>query len=418
MPRLGNCCCLIRMKNASWFRRLDWRIKLALGVFILCGGCYCFGVSGQILGFIPDSTEFAATTEAALTENAPTLTNTPTNTLTPTASDTSSPEPSATASPSETITPAPSVTLTASATSAPSATHTASATFTATASATITNTPLPIATRTPAPTTGPYVLYDPDKLCPIGEVETILLEILENTEGVDFVESLCIQSFGDDFTSLTATIIVYPGYIGLQIPRSLHDAAATAMDNPNLDTLIFLSDGIVQFSYIHGEFSDGWQEDPVTWVTPLTPRPRAGIPIPTTASGSRPTSLPSATSDTTQDDERDIINMIRGATDIDVVSVEIADGRANGGERIAIITYRSTAITDADLGGEWGSIFGAVYNAVSLDSIDIDAVSIIIGNQSGNAIGIVATSMNDLEAVMNNRITFEEFYRRLSITDL
>jgi hypothetical protein len=263
----------VKMKNASWFRRLDWRIKLVLGVFILCGGCYCFGVSGQILGFIPDSTEFAATTEAALTENAPTLTNTPTNTLTPTASNTSSPEPSATASPSETITPAPSVTLTASATSAPSATHTPSATFTATASATITNTPQPSATNTPPPPTATYSIIAADVRENLDSLELRLLEHLEQTEGLDFIQTLSIQTM-NNYTIVFAEIVVYPPHNTVAIPQGLREVAIGALGRSDFETFVNMSDGRTATAYTW--FPDGRSSIvPYTsGVVPPTPRPR------------------------------------------------------------------------------------------------------------------------------------------------
>lgn len=443
----------VLIKKESWFSRLGWRWKLGVGILGLCGGCICFTMFGQAVGFIPDATELAATkvaqveiTSQFMTVNAPSPTNTPSETVTHTDSPTftpsatSSPEPSVTASPSETATPTPS------------------ATFTMSPSPTITNTPA----------SDPYnIRFENEQLSFTIQSFVFLHTMPGGLDGYDFVNGAGLVILGtiantgtrrgclygnemqlildnqpytaDDIVmSLFQTELVpYRDYLGIygghcvdageqaltfvafDIPLAAHNVGFRYIEdekplNINWDALVFADEELslellYAASTVEGTTAALRLTDSVFATQTATQW---------TATPTRTPAPPTATVDTTAEDERDIINMIRGATDIDVVSVEIADGRANGGERVAIITYRSTAITDADLGGEWGSIFGAVYNAVILDSIDIDAVSIVIGNQNGNAIGIVATSMDDLEAVMNNRITFEEFYRRLSITDL
>jgi hypothetical protein len=48
----------------------------------------------------------------------------------------------------------------------------------------------------------------------------------------------------------------------------------------------------------------------------------------------------------------------------------------------------------------------------------LDAFSIIVGNQQGQATLVIAGSVDDLDAFINGRITSEQFFDRLSMTDL
>jgi hypothetical protein len=171
----------------GWIQRIPTLFKVIGGLLALLVVLVICSALGQATGFIPDATERAATkvaqaaaTDAILTANALTATSTSsaTNTITPSA--TSSPEPTVTASSSATAT------LTASATFTPTTT------FTASPSPTITNTPSPRATNTLAPPTATYAIYDPADLSRLDDTERMLLAILEDTEGVDFVTLISI----------------------------------------------------------------------------------------------------------------------------------------------------------------------------------------------------------------------------------
>jgi hypothetical protein len=275
----------VKEVKPNWFMGLGWRAKVFVGSVFLCSGCILFSMLGQTLGFIPDATERAATeivraneTSAILTQNAPTATETITAsaTFTESPSATNSPAPSTTftATASETIPP----TLTDSSigvrSGASNATSAPSATFMASPSATITNTPLPRATNTPAPPTATYAIIDSRNREQLDSVETMLLGILEQTEGVDFVQTLSIQGSGD-YRILYGDIVVYPNYNILAIPRSLDEAANEAMGGSLSETFINMSDGVHGIAYTRNARFPNW--DILVYgdsVIPPTPRPR------------------------------------------------------------------------------------------------------------------------------------------------
>jgi hypothetical protein len=284
-----------KVVSQNWFMRLGWRMKLGVGLLLLCSGCLVFSMFGQWVGFIPDSTERAVTeiaraneTAAILTANAPTTTDTPTNDPSATASMTTSPSPTETASPSETSSSTASSTFTAipSETNLPTSTESAinmrsgasnslsNSTPVPAPSATITDTPAPRPSNTAVLPTATYALYDPDTICQ-GEVEPLLLGILENAEGVDYVETICVQIWQNGYTTMLVELIVYPSFNTLELPELLHNTAVDALNNPDLDTLINVSDGINAIAYSHNEFSEEWSiVDYGPMIVPQTPRPR------------------------------------------------------------------------------------------------------------------------------------------------
>lgn len=132
------------------------------------------------------------------------------------------------------------------------------------------------------------------------------------------------------------------------------------------------------------------------------------------------THTPPPTETRAPNDSQDAIEIevaIRAVTDINVASVQVADGRPNGGERVVIIAYNSSASTESDLAGEWGSILGAVGSFARNQGIDLDAISIVVGDASGQMVGIVAAQVVDVLAFLDGRISNEEFFNRLLIED-
>jgi hypothetical protein len=65
-----------------------------------------------------------------------------------------------------------------------------------------------------------------------------------------------------------------------------------------------------------------------------------------------------------------------------VISVNVADGRSNGGTKSMIIAYESTSQNVSDLGLETGKILGAWFGAVE-SGWDCDELSVIIGDTNG-----------------------------------
>lgn len=140
-------------------------------------------------------------------------------------------------------------------------------------------------------------------------------------------------------------------------------------------------------------------------------------PVPPTQAPVLPTQTPAPTSTWTQD-EKAILVKTALVSQIGIANVQIADGRANGGERSIIVTYTSTATDEAELISEWGYIFGVVGGAQTDFNIDADTLSIIIGDSSGITVGIVVANMQDILDFIDGSITSDEFFSRLQFTDL
>lgn len=109
---------------------------------------------------------------------------------------------------------------------------------------------------------------------------------------------------------------------------------------------------------------------------------------------------------------------LRGLTDVRIEGVQIADGRANGGERTVIITYTSAASDAGGMGEEWGAIFFATAATMGDKNIDLDSISLVIGDLNGTAIGIVVADIEDLRAYLDGDLSATEFFGRLTIEEL
>jgi hypothetical protein len=110
----------------------------------------------------------------------------------------------------------------------------------------------------------------------------------------------------------------------------------------------------------------------------------------------------------------DALSIVAGEQNIE--SVVVVDGRDNGSERAAIITYLSSANTENELAEEIFDILSGTAAGIEAGDIDLDSVALVIGNAFGNAIGIAtidAASLNDLQ---NGRITRGQLFHRLNIT--
>jgi len=71
---------------------------------------------------------------------------------------------------------------------------------------------------------------------------------------------------------------------------------------------------------------------------------------------------------------------------LDVVSLEIADGRPNGGEKAVVLGYQSTAIDEQELATETGFILGAYLGSVN-EGWDVDSLMVVIGDVNEQTIG-------------------------------
>lgn len=92
---------------------------------------------------------------------------------------------------------------------------------------------------------------------------------------------------------------------------------------------------------------------------------------------------------------------------IGVESAEVADGRANEGVKVLILSYKSSAPTAIKLAEESGVILGSYIGAAE-GGWDIDELSVIVGDTQGNAIGMWYCSKEWTNDFVAGRMSMEE----------
>lgn len=102
----------------------------------------------------------------------------------------------------------------------------------------------------------------------------------------------------------------------------------------------------------------------------------------------------------------------------DVSTIRVADGRAVGGERGVVITYRTTETSQAGYVDEVLDLFSAVAATIRADDLDVDSVTLIAGTPTGAATAILSSTIGDLLAFHRGEISGGEFFTRLSSADL
>jgi hypothetical protein len=88
---------------------------------------------------------------------------------------------------------------------------------------------------------------------------------------------------------------------------------------------------------------------------------------------------------------------------INVDSVRIADGRAKGGERALIVTYKQN-----DKGGEGNAaeivqVLEAGYGANKHMNADLNSVVAVVGDRNGTALGVVGVKVADAQWFMKTK---------------
>lgn len=94
-------------------------------------------------------------------------------------------------------------------------------------------------------------------------------------------------------------------------------------------------------------------------------------------------------------------------------TIQIANGRKNGGRKILILGYKSIAITQDKLLKETAEIAGA-YIGVKKNGWDIDELSVIIGNMQGNAVGMWYCSKEWTDSFIKGEITKEDLLFKIT----
>ena len=145
---------------------------------------------------------------------------------------------------------------------------------------------------------------------------------------------------------------------------------------------------------------------------PLTGTPRSHLPTQT------PTLLPTTVSSAALDDETIAALISLTCFSHGVADVQVTVGRAEGGQKGAIVTLK----TDTDDLEEVASVVEAILRAVHQVNTgdiqaDLDFVSIVIGDATGMAAMTVTVPMAELEAWMAGEITHKEFIATWIIHD-
>lgn len=100
----------------------------------------------------------------------------------------------------------------------------------------------------------------------------------------------------------------------------------------------------------------------------------------------------------------------------DIVSVDVADGRAQGGERVVLIAYRTAESNQQGYEDEWIDIFRAVAATIKAQELDVDSVTLIVGRADDSTAGTMVAQVEDLMDLLDGRIPREVFFERLSVT--
>lgn len=158
--------------------------------------------------------------------------------------------------------------------------------------------------------------------------------------------------------------------------------------------------------------------------TPPTPTPEPTIERPTALpSTPRPSPRATATPRPVESSESADATTLSdgifiGAGGRDVQSVQVTNGRANGGERGAIIAYIAHETTQDTFIEEFIDILRAVAATIRAENLDLDAITLVVGTPDGKAAGMIVAQVDDLLAYHQGRLTQAQFIERIQFTSL
>ena len=117
------------------------------------------------------------------------------------------------------------------------------------------------------------------------------------------------------------------------------------------------------------------------------------------------------------DDDR-LATWYRGALEangVRIESLEVIDSRELGGGRVATVSIRCRA--PGDLPALLSEV-GAILRPVGTQVVDLDSVAIVVGDQGGNALSMVAVRVRDAREWFSRRLDDRQFIARWVVTDL
>ena len=135
------------------------------------------------------------------------------------------------------------------------------------------------------------------------------------------------------------------------------------------------------------------------------------------------TPVPTETPPTAAFDEQAYISALTLALEVvaserNILSVQVADGRANGGERVAIVSYATIETTSEGLVVESADIFDAIGAGIEVNGLDIDAVTLVVADSNELALGLITAQVDAIQSWRDGVMSSEDFLRGLVIEDM
>jgi hypothetical protein len=100
---------------------------------------------------------------------------------------------------------------------------------------------------------------------------------------------------------------------------------------------------------------------------------------------------------------------------ISLQAIEVADGRSNGGDKMVIIGYRSSATTTTEVESEMEVSVEAFIDTVN-HGWDIDGMVVILGEPDGTAAGQYHVEEEWIQSYLDGDISFETLMERIKDT--
>jgi hypothetical protein len=148
-----------------------------------------------------------------------------------------------------------------------------------------------------------------------------------------------------------------------------------------------------------------------------TPSPTATpTPSPTATPTPEPTPSPTPTISPSDDDYyTDQLESSVQKEGISLQAIEVADGRSNGGDKMVIIGYRSSATTTTEVESEMEVSVEAFIDTVN-HGWDIDGMVVILGEPDGTAAGQYHVEEEWIQSYLDGDISFETLMERIKDT--
>lgn len=127
------------------------------------------------------------------------------------------------------------------------------------------------------------------------------------------------------------------------------------------------------------------------------------------------TNTPVATDTATVPDDGITAAAIEVVAGVDVTSLQVADGRAEGGERVMIVSF----VVDpaGDVGEQVWATMLAAWGAAESEGRDIDVLSLVYGTSAAATSAIVTVQADDVRLYLGGALTADEFVERMEIVE-